>query len=144
VGRVLIVDDYPPLANVLAIGLRRRGHQVTSVGSKLRAERALEESTYDCAVLDMDLPDGSGLELARTVLQGQRVLSVVFFSANDEHEVMQQALQFGPLVSKSSGLDTVLNLVDEQLLVLRRKVANAEDTPAPRLGGVSGFRRRVR
>jgi DNA-binding response OmpR family regulator len=79
VSKVLVVEDHPPLATVVAIGLRRSGHDVVRVGS---VKRALEtEGTFRCAVLDIDLPDGSGVELAQQLLDDARTECVVFYTA---------------------------------------------------------------
>ncbi|MEZ4372631.1 MAG: response regulator [Polyangiaceae bacterium] len=72
--RVLVVEDYPPLATVVAIALRRStGHEVVRVGSVQRAAAAVtEHPAFDVVVMDIDLPDGSGVELAVSSEQWER------------------------------------------------------------------------
>lgn len=61
--RVLIVDDYPGVVELLDLGLAARGLEVVGVttASEALARAATEE--FDAAVLDLELPDGSGHEL---------------------------------------------------------------------------------
>lgn len=61
--RVLIVDDYPGVVELLDLGLAARGLEVVGVttASEALARAATEE--FDAAVLDVQLPDGSGHEL---------------------------------------------------------------------------------
>lgn len=62
---VLVVDDHEFNQRLLERLLEREGHQVRSVDSLAAAERALAEEQPAMIVLDLNLPDGSGLELTR-------------------------------------------------------------------------------
>ena len=141
-ARILVVDDYPPLAKVIAIGLRRNGHEVERAGSQ---RRALEvEGLLDAAVIDVDLPDGNGIDVAATLLAEQRVGLVIFFSATRDTEARQRALALGPFVDKSTGVDPLLELVEDELAA-RASVAKAVGAPDQVVSPTarSGTRRRV-
>jgi DNA-binding response OmpR family regulator len=69
--RLLVVEDEVDLADAVARGLRRRGHAVDVAGSVVEAELRLTAGEYDLAVLDWNLPDGSGLDIARRVSSGE-------------------------------------------------------------------------
>jgi CheY-like chemotaxis protein/anti-sigma regulatory factor (Ser/Thr protein kinase) len=60
---VLVVEDDPAVARVLSIMLGRAGHQVGIVGSLEQARDSLARARPAAILLDMHLPDGSGLEL---------------------------------------------------------------------------------
>lgn len=60
---VLVVEDDDAVARVLGIMLRRDGHTVTIAGTLSEARRALVERRPSVVLLDIKLPDGSGLEL---------------------------------------------------------------------------------
>lgn len=65
---ILVVEDDEDLCENLTEVLGSwSGHDVTAVASQAEALAALDRCKYDLAVLDVRLPDGSGLELARTL-----------------------------------------------------------------------------
>ncbi|HEX4283019.1 MAG TPA: response regulator [Solirubrobacteraceae bacterium] len=63
--RILIVDDHEPGVALIERLLELDGHKVRAAGSLADAERALAEEQPAMIVLDLNLPDGSGLELTR-------------------------------------------------------------------------------
>lgn len=63
--RILIVDDDPELANLLERALARDGHAVFIAGSLGEAEQHTLEASVDIVILDVGLPDGSGVDLCR-------------------------------------------------------------------------------
>jgi DNA-binding response OmpR family regulator len=69
--RLLIVEDEPDLADVVARGLRRDGHAVDVAESVASAELKLRSAAYDLVVLDWNLPDGSGLHLCQDLVSGE-------------------------------------------------------------------------
>jgi DNA-binding response OmpR family regulator len=68
--RLLVVEDEPDLADVVARGLRRDGHAVDVAARSSEAEVKIRSTGYDLLVLDWNLPDGSGLQLCRDVVSG--------------------------------------------------------------------------
>ncbi|MGI8757592.1 MAG: response regulator transcription factor [Acidimicrobiales bacterium] len=71
--RILIVEDEAELADALARGLRREGYAVDVVGDVAGAEDRLAVSAYDVVTLDLNLPDGDGLDLARRLRTDPRL-----------------------------------------------------------------------
>jgi DNA-binding response OmpR family regulator len=69
--RVLVVEDERDLADAIARGLRRQGYAVDVALGSGPAEEKLRSGGYDLAVLDWNLPDGSGLELCRRMVVGE-------------------------------------------------------------------------
>ena len=61
--RVLVVEDYPLLAKSLTQGLREAGYAVDATGDGEEALWYARESAYDVIVLDLMLPQKSGLEV---------------------------------------------------------------------------------
>lgn len=138
----MVVEDYPPLAKVIAIAIRRGGHEAERVGS---AQRALASpGIFDCMVLDVDLPDGNGVALARELLDARRTYSVIFYTACRDAELRRAAAQIGPVIDKSLGLDPLLQVLETELAMVasRARVAGAESMPL-RLSARSGTRRKL-
>src|SRR5690606_6053982 len=68
--RLLVVEDEPDLADVVARGMRRDGHAVDVAETVADAELKLRSAAYDLVILDWNLPDGSGLALCRALVDG--------------------------------------------------------------------------
>ncbi len=68
--RILIVEDEVDLAAAIRRGLARRGHAIDIATSMAEAELALAASAHDLVVLDWNLPDGAGVDLARGLKSG--------------------------------------------------------------------------
>jgi CheY-like chemotaxis protein len=66
-ARVLVVDDHELNLKLLQHVLEYEGHEVVVADSLAAAERAFAEVTPALIVLDLQLPDGDGLDLARRI-----------------------------------------------------------------------------
>jgi two-component system, OmpR family, response regulator len=64
--RVLLVEDDGRVAETVSAGLRKSGHDVVIAGSVASASDALVDHHFDIAVVDLGLPDGSGLDWCRS------------------------------------------------------------------------------
>ena len=67
VVRILVVEDEVELASAIALGLRREGYAVDVAHGVAEAVDRLVVSPYDLVTLDLNLPDGDGIELARRI-----------------------------------------------------------------------------
>lgn len=140
--RVLLVEDDPELARTVERILVRYGH-VTHAVSTVGAADAVAES-FDCAILDLDLPDGSGVSIAEQLLDRGQVGAVVFFSACTEADIVARATALGPFVPKSAGTSDLLRAVADAVSHAARQVAGSPGlvTTAPRRTK-SGTRRKT-
>ncbi len=84
--RVLVVDDEPNLAEVLASVLRYEGWDVQTAGTGQEAVRAGREFRPDAVVLDVMLPDFDGLEVMRRLRGETPHVCVLFLTAKDAVE----------------------------------------------------------
>ncbi len=97
-GRILLVDD---LAMNLEIGeamLRARGHEVRTAMSGLEAIDLVMEETFDVILLDINLPDLDGYEVARAMRSSEppgRRTPIFALTANALPEQIAQALASG-------------------------------------------------
>ena len=81
--RVLLVEDHPDTAEQFARLLKRAGHEVVCASSINEAETCASVTTeqnrpgtFDILISDLDLPDGSGLDLMRTLAQRYRIRGI--------------------------------------------------------------------
>jgi len=97
--RVLIVEDEEGLVSALRVGLQREGYAVDTALTAADAADRLAVNEYDVALVDVNLPDGDGLELARRLRVGELACQ----SGTDLRIVMLTAL--GTLPDRVRGLD---------------------------------------
>ena len=80
---VLIVEDDPDYADIISHSMKREGHSPVVVDSVKGALRFAEHKTPDLAILDVMLPDGTGLELCTALRQKTPGIPVLFLSSLD-------------------------------------------------------------
>ena len=81
--RILVVEDESALAASLAKGLRQAAHAVDLAPTLAEARARMAMEQYDGVLLDLGLPDGSGLALAREIRsRGDRV-PILVLTARD-------------------------------------------------------------
>jgi two-component system KDP operon response regulator KdpE len=92
--RVLVVDDEPSILRVVATNLRAHGFEALSAASGNAALTVIETQQPDCIVLDLGLPDVSGLEVLRR-LRTWTTTPVVILTAVDDQRDKATALELG-------------------------------------------------
>jgi DNA-binding NarL/FixJ family response regulator len=109
---VLVVDDSPVVRHVLAQRLVAAGFDVRAEASA-KGARAVDPATLaslTCAVIDIELPDGAGSDLAAELLRRRPGLSIAFFTAGASAEAIARAGAHGPVFPKPE-VDAVLSWV---------------------------------
>src|SRR5947208_6767601 len=79
---ILIVDDEPEVAEVLAKSLNRQGHHTTVVHSGEEALRLLQASSPDALFLDVSMPGMNGLDVMAEVKRMKPSLAVVVITGH--------------------------------------------------------------
>ncbi|GIX05548.1 MAG: sigma-54-dependent Fis family transcriptional regulator [Planctomycetaceae bacterium] len=127
--RVLIVEDDPDFAELLQRSLRRHQHDVTVVGSIAAALSAQRQTLSEVAVIDLQLPDGSGLELLQRWRQEAQAPACVVLTGVGSIPTAVEAIKLGAFdyLTKPFPLSQ-LEARCEQALVARRSGQMA--TPA--------------
>ncbi len=93
--RLLVVEDEAHLARYLVRGLREEAYAVDHVGTWAEASELAFENEYDLAILDLMLPDGSGLDLLREWRAGELDMPVLVLTARDTIEDKVTGLDLG-------------------------------------------------
>lgn len=103
----LCLDDNEQVRPLVGLTLRKAGFAVTEVATCAEARRALQNGIYTLAVLDVDLPDGNGFDLAKEWRRdGHGSLPILFVSGREHSACQKKATQlnarflpkpFGPL-----------------------------------------------
>jgi CheY-like chemotaxis protein len=96
---VLLVDDSPVVRRVLTQRLVAAGFDVLAESSAAGA-RAVDLATLACAIIDIELPDGSGSDLVDELLLRRASLRVAFFTAGASTAILEHARTHGPVFAK--------------------------------------------
>ncbi len=81
--RLLLVEDDPMIGASVQRGLRQEGHTVDWVRDGVSAEAALSSAVHEMLLLDLGLPDKSGLDLLASLRRRGRDLPVLVITARD-------------------------------------------------------------
>jgi two-component system, OmpR family, response regulator len=124
-----VVDDEPGITDLVALALRYEGFDVEKADSGRAALAAVAAFKPDLLVLDVMLPDLSGLEVLRRLSAEGRSLPVIFLTARDATEDKVHGLTIGgeDYVTKPFSIE---ELVARVRVVLRRH--GADTTAGPR------------
>lgn len=129
-GRILIVEDEPAIAELIALHLRHDGHEARIAADATEAAERVREALPDLVILDWMLPGESGVALARRWRTDARTkdLPIIMLTARSEERDLVQGLD--------AGADDYLTkpfkpseLMARIRAVLRRKLPEALDAP---------------
>jgi DNA-binding NarL/FixJ family response regulator len=99
--RVLVVDDHPSFRASARALLTEEGFDVVGEAADgAEAVAAVAELTPDLVLLDIQLPDMDGFDVARRLLERSPELRVILISSRDHS-------QYGPLIEESGALGFV-------------------------------------
>ncbi|MEM7316909.1 MAG: response regulator, partial [Planctomycetota bacterium] len=93
--RVLFADDEPSLQELMRIELPRKGHEVTVCPDGLTAVAALEMDTYDCMIVDLDMPGMTGIEVIGKLKEINPETEAVVLTGKSSLETAIAALRHG-------------------------------------------------
>lgn len=118
---ILLLEDDLTLGNGIRLALQSETAQITLCRTIAEGRSAVSTGSFDLLILDVNLPDGSGLELLRQVRQGSAV-PVILLTANDMEMDIVTGLEAGAddYITKPFSLAILRARVNAQL---RRGVA---------------------
>ncbi len=137
--KVLIIDDEPDIRELLELTLSRMGNASTSCETKAEALAALENDSFELCLTDMNLPDGTGLEIVKHVQETQPELPIAVITAYGSMELAIESLKAGAFdfVSKPVELDRLRSLIQSALKVQEDIPSQSQIQPHSRLTGSS-------
>ncbi|GAA2674745.1 DNA-binding response regulator [Actinoplanes palleronii] len=112
--RVMVVDDHPMWRDGVARDLTEAGYLVTAaVGEGRQALRVAAAARPEVVVLDLQLPDLSGVEVVRGLRATQPDVRILMLSASGEHRDVLDAVKAGATgyLLKSAGRQEFLDAV---------------------------------
>lgn len=111
-GKILIVEDDAGLGRGIMMALKEEGLVFTHCLGLAKARELFEKEKFDLVLLDLNLPEGSGLEFLKEIRESSRV-PVIILTAND--------MEMDIVVGLESGADDYITK-PFSLMVLRARV----------------------
>jgi DNA-binding response OmpR family regulator len=93
--KVLLVEDDPQISKSLQMSLSFSGFDVETAGTIAEGWVKATASSFDIFLLDVNLPDGSGLDLCRRIRDTGRDVPILFLSARTDEAVVVEGMNLG-------------------------------------------------
>ena len=124
---ILLVDDEKGIRAGLSTALARVGHRAVAAASLAEARARLAEAgSFGCALVDIRLKDGSGLDLLRELRAGRhRDLPVIVATAYDDSERTIEAMRDGAFDYLTKPFDLPRLLATVERALKQRRVTEA-------------------
>ena len=125
--QLLIVEDDQTLNEGLCMALRQDDRKIISCDCLKAARAQLALGIVDFVLLDINLPDGSGLDLLKEIKKQKPSLPVILLTANDTDRDIVQGLETGAddYITKPFSLSVLRARVNTQL----RKIEDGSGSP---------------
>jgi len=111
--QLLVVEDEASVRRALRRVLEHLGHTVTLCPTL--ADARATTTRFDVAIFDIELPDGSGIDLAEDLIAEGRVGSALFFSGTTNEAHRERAAKIGRFVEKRGGTQELVTALLREL-----------------------------
>jgi DNA-binding NtrC family response regulator len=139
---VLIVDDEDTARNFISEALSDAGHEPIEAGDLVEANKAIDTGSADIVLLDVVLPDGSGLTLLDRLTLENPSPPVILITAYAEVDTAVEAMKKGAqdYLQKPLDLDRLIQAVEraQEIVLLRRELALLRQSPYDQIEMVVG------
>ena len=131
---LLVVDDEPSILHAFRRAFQDEHLTLVTTSSAIEAIDLVRERKPDVAILDVELPDMSGLDVFRKIRQQDAKLPVIFITGRGTTETAIEAIKLGALdyLFKPLELDSLRELVERAIKIGHRMrdvpIAVADDT----------------
>jgi DNA-binding NtrC family response regulator len=138
---ILIVDDEPEVRESLEELLGSEGYNLDSARTAEEGLKCLDDHLYDLALVDVNLPDGSGLDVLKSLKRESPDTGVIMITAYDSSQTAFQASKEGAesYVTKPWDNDKLLLEVRNLIEKTRLREENLQLRRAQKLWGFPGF-----
>lgn len=133
--KILIVDDDPDLLSLVGFALAQSGFAVVKAVDVGTATRAFAAEVPDLAILDINLPGGSGFDICETIRRQSRI-PIMMLTARGEEEDLVRALDLGADDYLTKPFDTD-ELLARVRVALRNRMTRGGGVPAVTAGDLS-------
>jgi len=95
--KILLLEDDETLGETLRHFLRKAGYDVDTVSTVEEAETRTFEGCYDLYLLDINLPDGSGIDLLSSLRFAEDETPTIFITALTDMNAMEEGFKLGAI-----------------------------------------------
>ncbi len=123
--RIFILEDDLSLQKGIALKLMKEGHELECAADMATALYCIRKP-WDMAVIDVNLPDGSGLDICRRLRESSRETHILILTANDQETdiVMGYELGADDYMTKPFSLSVLLSKIN----AVKRRIGDTEGT----------------
>ncbi|MBV9074825.1 MAG: response regulator [Acidobacteria bacterium] len=130
-GSILLVEDEPDLADLVSSRLRTENFAVAVASSVSSALHSLKGISFDLVLLDVHLPDGSGLEVLQSLATDPDAPRVVLMTGSGTSETVLDAIRYRAqeFIRKPFTLDELVEVVGRSVKAAREEIEVISCTP---------------
>jgi len=113
--RVLIVDDSPLTRVVLKRTVERLGYETIEGSSFEEGKKLIENEKFDFALLDINLPDGNGIDLLKLVKTKDKNIKAAMITTEDYNVYYPKAKEYGvdAFIQKGEAIESLIRFLEE-------------------------------
>lgn len=118
--KILLIDDHVLIRNGLRIALETIGYEVIGeAASKTEAFAQIAHKNPDCIIVDINLPDGSGIEIVRWARDNSPSIAIIVLSIHQDSQHIIAAMKSGAsaFLEKSSSLSEIMVTIKHAIAV---------------------------
>ena len=121
--KILLVEDDALLNKTLTYNLISEGYDITSALDADTAAKLLTQTEYDLALLDINLPDGSGYDLCGLIKPESPDTLVIFLTANDQESDQIRGYEVGAIdyITKPFSIGALLRKIRAMFAMLEHR-----------------------
>ena len=123
--QILIVEDDELLNKMLVYNLQSESYGIVSVETVKEAMEVLKSQQFDLVLLDINLPDGNGYAIAKTIREKYCDTIVIFLTANDRESDEIRGYELGAVdyITKPFSIHSLQRKVENVLRMMRHHVS---------------------
>jgi len=116
-GRILIIDDERPILLTLEALLERHGYKVETATTAAQGFKVLKNGSSDVVLLDLQLPDGDGLQMLDQIKRDSAETQVIILTAHDSLNNAIESIKRGAyhFIAKPYAPEELLSLIEKAL-----------------------------
>ena len=120
--KVLVIDDYPPAAEMLSLVMEMKGYDVKHTCKPLQAFEAMKDFIPDVVLCDINMPGVQGNELCAQMRQDDRLKETVFVA-----QTALSTVEAGAMIRDAGFHYHLVKPIDVGVLgtIIKRHFANA-------------------